>query len=146
MTEDTATPTPSISTPPSEEKPFLVSSIGVMLLLGALVAFAMSVFCASTVFLLLWPGTYFSFALSIIAGIKGLKLLGKHADHDSSPKTIAFLQIANFVMVLDVVNLALGIAVLILLHSSELKGYFRTTNLPASTRAESTPATKPTKP
>ena len=118
-------PPPTDPTSPSlKEKPSLVSSLGIILLCGSVVAFTLGVLCASTVILLLWPGTYFSFTLAIIAGIKAWKLLGKDATQTSAPKTVAILQIANFFMVLDFVNLALGITILLLLNSPDLQRYF----------------------
>lgn len=106
------------------EKPSLVFSLGIMLVCGSVVAFCMGVLFASTVILLLWPGTYFSFSLAIIAGIKAWRLLGRDAANTSAPKTVAILQIANFFMVLDFVNLALGITILLLLHSPDIKRFF----------------------
>ena len=106
---------PRLTAPATVAKPNLVTSLGIMLSLGSVFALLWGVLFASTVVLLLWPGTYFSFTLAIIAGIKAWKLLSHDAATTSPPKIVAFLQIVNFVMVLDFVNLALGITILLLL-------------------------------
>ena len=137
---------PRLTDPATVAKPNLVTSLGSMPLLGSVFALLWGVLFASTVVLLLWPGTYFSFTLAIIAGIKAWKLLSHDAATTSPPKIVAFLQIVNFVMVLDFVNLALGITILLLLNSPDLKRYFGkspTSGEPKSTLPQAAADTKP---
>jgi hypothetical protein len=104
-------------------KPGKVQAIAIMTLIGGVFALLVGVGWAMTCIFLPFPGSY-SFVVGIMAIIKGANLMTDSTGHVSPPKTIAIMQIVNIVG-LDVINLALGIATLILLGDPEVKAYYR---------------------
>jgi hypothetical protein len=107
-----------------DEKPGKVTAIGVMMLVGGILAVLHGVGWAVSVIGLCWPGTYYSFVFGIMAIIKGSQLLGERAYRESPPQGIAIMQIINIVA-FDVFNLTMGIINLVFLSDPEVKRYFR---------------------
>jgi hypothetical protein len=107
-----------------EEKPGKVTAIGVMMLVGGILALLHGVGWAVSVVGLCWPGTYYSFVMGVMAIVKGSQLLGERAYRESPPQAVAIMQIINIV-VLDVINLTMGIINLVFLSDPEVKRYFR---------------------
>jgi hypothetical protein len=106
------------------EKPGKVQAIAVMTLIGGILALLWGLICAATCVLLVWPGTYYSFVLGIMAIVKASALLGDRARNQGPPQAVAVMQIVNIVNG-DVVNLVLGIVTLVFLGDPEVKDYFR---------------------
>jgi predicted Zn finger-like uncharacterized protein len=106
------------------EKPGKVQAIGIMVLIGGILALVVGLSWAASCFGLLWPGTYYAFVVGIMAIIKGAQVLGEGARNMPPPKGIGIMMIINIVC-LDVVNLALGIVVLVFCGDEEVKAYFR---------------------
>jgi predicted Zn finger-like uncharacterized protein len=110
--------------PPEPTKPPKVLAIGIMTLVGGILAILVAMTWAATVIGLLWPGTYYSLVLGIMATVRGARLLGDRAWREPPPSGIAVMQIIN-VVVLDLVNLTLGILTLVFLNEREVRRYFR---------------------
>lgn len=119
-------PTDVIDAPPPSEKPGKVQAIGFMALFGGIYALLHGVGGAvgSHGLCCLWPGTYFSIVLGILAVIRGSALLGETAYRESPPQGIAIMQIINIINA-DVINCVLGIVTLVFLNESEVRRYFR---------------------
>jgi predicted Zn finger-like uncharacterized protein len=106
------------------EKPGKVLAIGIMVLIGGILALLFAAVWVISVIGLCWPGTYYALVLGILAIIKGMQLLGDKAYRETPPSTIGILMIINIINA-DVVNLTLGILVLVFLGDREVKDYFR---------------------
>lgn len=106
------------------EKPGKVTAIGVMMLVGGILAVLHGLGWAISFVGLCWPGTYYSFVVGLMAIIKGSHLLGERAYREWPPQGIAIMQIINIV-VFDVINLTMGIINLVFLSDPEVKRYFR---------------------
>jgi hypothetical protein len=107
-------------------KPSQISALGVMMLIGGI--FGVLIFLgmplASGGLCCLWPGTYYSLVMGILAIVKGSQLLGDDAHRMPPPRTTAVLMIINIVTG-DVPNLAMGIVCLCLLNDPEVESFFR---------------------
>ena len=79
--------------------------VGGILGLIAMLSYLAATFC----FILVWPGFYFEFVISILLIIRGINMLNK--DDQGPPRTLAVLQIICIVN-LDVINCVLGIIAL----------------------------------
>ncbi len=101
-----------------------VVAISIMTLVGGIVAILCALFWAMSIVGLLWPGTYYSLVLGILATVKGARLLGDQAWREPPPTSIAVMQIIN-VVALDLINLVLGILTLVFLHQRDARNYFR---------------------
>jgi hypothetical protein len=106
------------------EKPQKVQAIGVMMLIGGILALLVGISWAATCVGLIIPMTYYSFVLGIMAIVQASKLLGDRAHEEKPPQAIAIMQIVNIVS-FDIFNLVFGIITLVLLSEPEVKGYFR---------------------
>jgi hypothetical protein len=95
-----------------------------MVLSGGIFAILLSLVWMATCVGLVWPGTYYSLVLGIMATVKGARLLGDRAWQEPLPRAIGIMQIIN-VINLDLINLTLGILVLVFLGDREAKDYFR---------------------
>jgi hypothetical protein len=67
----------------------------------------------------------YSLIIGIIAIVKGAKLLGRQAQSESPPTTMAVLQIVNIICC-DWLNLVAGIIELVFLSDPEVKAYYAT--------------------
>jgi hypothetical protein len=118
-------PTQQGAQPPVPGK---VQAIAIMTLVGGIIAsltgLGLLIGLGLTCIGLLWPGTYYSIVLGIMAIIKGSKLLGRNAAMEPPPKTIAIMQIINIVNC-DVPNCVMGIITLVFLGDPDVKAYFR---------------------
>jgi predicted Zn finger-like uncharacterized protein len=110
------------------EKPGKVQAIAIMTLIGGILALLHGlvglVIGVGTCFCLLWPGTYYSIVLGILAIIKGSQLLGADAHRQPPPQAIAIMQIVNIVN-LDVPNCVMGILTLVFLGEKPVARFFR---------------------
>jgi hypothetical protein len=106
------------------EKPQKVQAIGIMMLIGGIIALLTGIAWASSCIGLVIPMTYYSFVLGIMAIVKASKLLGDNARKEYAPQAIGIMQIVNIVS-FDVINMVLGIITLVLLSDPEVKAYFR---------------------
>src|SRR5262245_45669797 len=107
-------------------KPGKVQAIGIMMLIGGIIGILMFLMLggASGGFCCLWPGTYYSLVMGIMAIIKGAQLLGERARDQPFPKAVAIMMIINIVNG-DVANLIMGIICLTFQSDPEVQGYFR---------------------
>jgi predicted Zn finger-like uncharacterized protein len=112
--------------PRRREKPSKVQAIGVMTLVGGILATLLGVGLTLGGFPVccFWPGTYFSLVMGIMAIVKGADLLGANAHRSKPPMAVAVMQIINGVNG-DFVNLTMGIITLVFLNDPEVKRYFR---------------------
>jgi hypothetical protein len=106
------------------EKPQKVQAIGIMMLIGGILALLTGITWAATCIGLVIPMTYYSFVLGVMAIVKASKLLGDRAHEERPPQAIAIMQIVNIVS-FDIFNLVFGIITLVLLSEPEVKAYFR---------------------
>jgi predicted Zn finger-like uncharacterized protein len=108
------------------EKPGQVTAAGIMQLIGGILAIMvfLGLGAGSTGLCCLWPGTYYSLVVGIMAIIGGSRLLGEKAYQSPPPRGAAIMQIINIIN-FDITNLALGIISLVMLNSAESKRYFR---------------------
>jgi hypothetical protein len=107
-----------------EERPGKVQAIGIMMLVGGILALLVALGLMATCIGFLWPGTYYSVVLGILALVKASALLGGGAHREKPPTAIAVMQIIN-VLNLDLINLTLGILALVFLADPEVKRFFR---------------------
>lgn len=110
------------------EKPGKVQAIGVMTLIGGIIAclivLTVSIWAGIVSFgLCCIPGVY-SLVVGIMAIIKGAQLLGDKAYLQPPPTGIGVMMIINIING-DLINLVLGILVLVFLGDPEVKDYFR---------------------
>jgi hypothetical protein len=103
-----------------------VQAIGIMTLIGGILAvllfLALSV--SSSGICCLWPGTYYSLVLGILAIIKGAQLLGDGAHLSPPPRWCAIMMIINIING-DVTNLAMGIICTVFYSDPEVQEYFQ---------------------
>jgi hypothetical protein len=117
---------PYTDLPPPGRKPDKVQAIGVMMLIGGILAtlLGLGLSVGSGFACCLWPGTYYSLVLGIMAIVRASNLLGEKAYTQTSPKGIAIMQIVNIIN-MDIANLVLGIVILTFLNEREVQAYFR---------------------
>jgi hypothetical protein len=110
----------------SRVKPGKALAIGIMMLVGGIHAVLLGVGLGlgSGFACCLWPGTYYSLVVGILAIIKGSQLLSARAYEQTPPKAVAIMQIINIVNV-DIINCVLGIVALAFLGEPEIRRYFR---------------------
>jgi predicted Zn finger-like uncharacterized protein len=114
--------------PPRREvgrKPDKVQNIGVMMLISGIlgVIIFLGLGGGSAGFCCLWPGTYYSLVMGIMAIIKGAQLLGDKADQSPAPKGIAIMMIINIING-DIPSLVMGIICLQMLGDPEVERFF----------------------
>ena len=108
------------------EKPGKVQALGIMMLIGGILGIVLflALGAGSTGVCCLWPGTYYSLIMGILAVIKGSQLLGEDAHLQPPPRAIAIMMVIN-ILNFDVTNLAMGIVCLVFLNEPEVQRYFR---------------------
>jgi predicted Zn finger-like uncharacterized protein len=110
------------------ERPGKVQAIAIMTLIGGILAtingLALLMVGAFTCVCLLWPGTYYSIVLGIMAIIKGSQLLGADAHRQPRPQAIAIMQIINIING-DIANCVMGILTLVFLGEKPVQRFFR---------------------
>lgn len=111
---------------PYREKPGKVQAIAAMTLAGGIWALlvALGAGAFSSGVCCMWPGTYYSLVLGILAVLRGANLLGERAYQEPAPTVIAIMQIVNIINA-DFPNVVLGILTLVFLGDEEVKRYFR---------------------
>jgi len=107
-----------------DDRPSKVQALGVMTLVGGILALVVSLAWMATCVGFFWPGTYYSVVLGALAIVKGAQVLGEHADREGSPQAVCVMQVINVVN-LDVVNMTLGIIGLVFLNEPEVRDFFR---------------------
>ena len=107
-----------------DQKPGKVTGLGVMALVGGIFAILLALgYVGGTVgFCCLWPGTYYSLIMGIMAIVRGSGLLGANASQQTLPTGIAVMMIINIING-DVVNCVLGIIMLVFCGDEEVKEY-----------------------
>jgi hypothetical protein len=110
----------------SREKPGKVQAVGIMMLIGGILGIILflGLGAGSGGVCCLWPGTYYSLIMGILAVVKGCQLLGEDAHLQAPPRAAAVMMIIN-ILNLDVTNLAMGIVCLVFLNEPEVERYFR---------------------
>jgi predicted Zn finger-like uncharacterized protein len=108
----------------SQSPPGKVQAIAVMTLVGGILAVLYAVGLIATCYCALWPGTYYSLVLGILAIIKGSALLGRDAHNETAPRAVAIMQIVNIIN-LDMTNCVIGILSLVFLNEPEVRRYYR---------------------
>jgi hypothetical protein len=107
-----------------DQKPGKVTAIGVMALVGGILGILLALGYAggSAGFCCLWPGTYYSLIMGIMAITRGSALLSADASRQTPPTGIAVMMIINIINA-DVVNCVLGIIMLVFCSDDEVKDY-----------------------
>jgi hypothetical protein len=108
----------------SDRKPDKVNTAGVLCLVGGILAILvfLGVAGGSGGICCLWPGTYYSLVVGIMAIVRGSGLMGSSAHQYPLPTGIAIMMIINIIN-FDIVNLVLGIVVLNMCGDEEVKEY-----------------------
>jgi len=112
---------------PIHIRPTKVEAIGVMMLVGGIIALLFGIggmrlhglFHTS-----FWPPAIYSLILGVMAIVRGSRLLGRFGHLQPSPKVIAVMQIVNIING-DVPNLVMGIVSLSFLKDPGVRRYFR---------------------
>jgi hypothetical protein len=109
----------------STQQPGKTQAIALMTLIGGIIAVLLSgVWTLGSGFVCcLWPGTYYTLVLGIMAIVRGSALLQARPGTEPAPQTIAIMQIVNIING-DVVNLVMGILTLVFLSEPEVKGFY----------------------
>ena len=120
--EDDDAPPPSIR----KVKPGHVTAIGIMALVAGITAITMFLVLGggSGGICCIWPGTYYSLVVGIIAIVHGAGILGEQASERPLPKNIAIMLIVNIING-DVTSLVLGIVMLVFCGEKDVIDYFR---------------------
>lgn len=111
---------------PSGEKPGKVQAIGLMTLIGGILAIVnfLAIGGGSGLVCCLWPGLYYGLVVGIMAIVKGAALIGVNAANETAPKAIAIMQIINIIN-LDLPNCVMGILTLVFLGDPEVAACYR---------------------
>jgi len=109
-----------------DDKPGKVTGIGIMMLIGGILGVMMFLALggSSGGLCCLWPGTYYSLVMGILAIIKGSAILGSNAQVNAPPTGIGVMMIINIIN-LDITNVVLGILVIVFCGDDEVKNYLR---------------------
>jgi hypothetical protein len=130
-----AAPVPRVSggVPPSGQRPGKVQAIGIMTLVGGILA-VINFLIVITSFGLgsmgiccIWPGFYYGLVVGVMAIVKGAALIGANAANETPPKAVAIMQIINIIN-FDVANLVMGILTLVFLGDPEVAACYRDPN------------------
>jgi hypothetical protein len=110
--------------PGSERKPGKVQAIGIMSLVGGILAILLAIGLGAGTgsFCCLWPGTYYSLVFGIIAVVRASAILGARAHLQIPPTGLAIMHMVNIIN-LDVANLVLGIIIMIFCNDEEVREY-----------------------
>ena len=111
-------PNPVIAEDPNLETKLIILQI--CMVTGGVCAIGVGFGLTITFFGLLWPGTYYSYLLGIIAIYRGATMRNR----TSPPRGTAVMQIINIVCG-DLVNVALGAAELVLFNDPAVEASFR---------------------
>jgi hypothetical protein len=107
-------------------KPGHVTGMGIMALIGGsgaiLIAVAAGALTVGTC--CLWPGTYYSLVIGILAIVRGSALLGANAYEQVPPRTLAILMIINIING-DINSFVLGIIMLTFCAEKEVIEYLK---------------------
>ena len=108
------------------EKPSHVTGMGFMALIGGIFAMLLAVGlgAGSAGVCCVWPGTYYSLIIGIMAVVRGSALLGDHAHEQPLPKTLAILMLINIING-DMVCFVLGIIMLTFCGEKEVIAYLK---------------------
>ncbi len=108
-----------------DNKPSHVTGIGIMALVGGIWACLLFLIIGggSSGICCLWPGTYYTLVVGILAIVKGSSVLGSSAYLNRPPTGIAIMMIINIING-DLLNLVLGILILVFCADEEVKSYF----------------------
>jgi predicted Zn finger-like uncharacterized protein len=109
---------------PPHQQPGKVQAIAIMTLIGGILATLWGALLMLTCYGLLWPGTYFTLVMGIMAIVQGSALLGRDAHRQAPPKAVAVMQIINIINC-DVPNCLMGILSLVFQNDPEVQQYFR---------------------
>jgi DNA-directed RNA polymerase subunit M/transcription elongation factor TFIIS len=109
-----------------DQKPGHVTGLGIMALIGGICAMLWAIGAGglSAGACCVWPGTYYSLVIGIIAIVRGSALLGDNAHDQPLPKTLAILMIINIING-DITNFVLGIIMLTFCGEKEVIAYFK---------------------
>ncbi len=108
------------------EKPGHVTGMGFMALIGGIFAILLAIVlgAGSAGFCCVWPGTYYSLVIGIMAVVRGSALLGDTAHEQPLPKTLAILMLINIING-DVVCFVLGIIMLTFCGEKDVIAYLK---------------------
>jgi hypothetical protein len=108
-----------------DQKPGKVQAIGIMMLMGGIFAvlLALSLGAGSMGMCCLWPGTYYSLVLGIMAIVRASAILGGKAHLETPPTGIAIMHMINIING-DGINLTLGIIIMVFCNDEEVQEYF----------------------
>jgi hypothetical protein len=105
-------------------QPDKVKLIAILTLIGGVIALLFGIGWTCTCIGIVVPPGAYSWVVGIMAIIKAAHLLTATPGSQTSPQTIAIMQIINIVCA-DVFNLAIGIVTLILLADPEVQAFYR---------------------
>jgi hypothetical protein len=120
--DDEDAPPPSIK----KDKPGRVTAIGAMALAGGITAVTMFLVLGGATggFCCIWPGTYYSLVVGILAIIRGGNILGDRAHEQPLPKNIAIMLMVNIING-DVTSFVLGIIMMVFCGEKDVIDYFK---------------------
>jgi predicted Zn finger-like uncharacterized protein len=104
-------------------KPSPVQTAGILMLIGGILACLVALGLAASCYGLLWPGTYYSAVVGIMAIIRASQLMGDNAYQAGPGRGIAIMMIIN-ILNCDVFTMTLGIIALVMLNNEESCRYF----------------------
>ena len=117
------TQAPRTMVPVSGQVPGKVQAIGIMMLVGGIVALLVAIGFMASVVGLVWLPWIYSLVLGIMAIVRASKLLNERPYRGPSPQTIAIMQMVNLIAC-DCINFVLGIIILVFLADEEVARYF----------------------
>jgi len=106
------------------DKPSKVQAIAIMVLVGGILAAIEGGCLALSCYGLLWPGTYYSLVIGIMAIVEGTKLLGPEGHWRPPPKLFAILLVVN-ILNANIADCVMGIVSLVFLNEPEVQDYYR---------------------
>jgi DNA-directed RNA polymerase subunit M/transcription elongation factor TFIIS len=109
-----------------QDKPGHVTAMGIMALIGGIGAIMIALAWGAGTMgtCCLWPGTYYSLIIGILAVVRGSALLGVRAYEEPLPRTLAILMIINVINT-DAVSFVLGIIMLTFCGEKEVIDYLK---------------------
>ena len=109
----------------TDQKPGKVQAIALLSLFGGIFAVLWAI--ASGLFTsggcCLWPGTYYSMVLGIMAIVRASSLLSGNAYREKLPTGLAIMHMVNIING-DVPNLVIGIIIMLFCNDDEVREYF----------------------
>jgi DNA-directed RNA polymerase subunit M/transcription elongation factor TFIIS len=109
-----------------DEKPGHVTGMGIMALVGGIFAILLAVGLGAGTAgaCCLWPGTYYSLVVGIMAVVRGSALLADNAHEQEPPRTLAILMIINIING-DITSFVLGIIMLTFCGEKDVIAYLK---------------------